>query len=299
MKQDPFDSLPHFSWRGIKVPIIGRRRTFSHQEVTHQIQYASGEIVEITVSNNWRFDYTLPFREGIDKGGYGALFTKRLKDFQAAFEDRLPGELIDPVHGSIVARPISFSESLDASRRDGVEVDVAFVEHKTSGELRPNVPFAPSNESLVTDARAIDNQVALQTWEGDEPEDLADGGINPIDALTSVIRQADRVNQRNKAIFEDTARRLHALEDAVDDSGDSSLVPIKVNARKARLDVMRAKARERSEGKQTKLFRLPTDMAPTDVASLVKMSLYDFVVLNPFVANDTLILQGTVVRYYA
>jgi len=308
---DSFSQLQKFSWRGIEVPLLSRRASFSHQEVTHQIQYSSGEIIEITLKNNWRFDYTIPFREDIVKGGYGLLFSQTFALFLAAFENGEPGTLVDPVLGSKKARPLMFTDVSDVNRRDGDDVDVSFVEHKTTKDLENQVDKDPSIEAIIIDSRSIDSQIATQSWGGDPPTQISsdlvnweqelppEPTINPIDAVAGIFRQVERVNQKSKAVYQDTSRRLGALEDSISSSSDAAFKwPIYANARTLRLQVLRAESRERARRRPLRRSTLPMVMTPMDAAGIFGLSLTQFLELNPSLKNSTSIEQGTIITHF-
>lgn len=306
----PYDELQHFSWRGIVVPISARSATHSHEIVAHHLHYRQGELIEIPGSRNLRFRYTIPMRDGFFKGPYAAqLFSQVLPTFLAAYFDRSPGDLVDPILGAKRCKPVSLQDNSDVDKRDGEDLDVEFVEAPAQDDLESE-QFDPSPAGLSEQGQEIDRQMAALDWAGDPPEQISgeeqdwetetppDASVNPIDAITGALRQGQRANQKTKAIFQDTYSRLRALEDATDDVGITTRAPLIRRSRDLRLSVARAQREQQSRGRPRKVTRLHQDMTVVEAAAYVGLTVQELIELNHSFAKLTVIPQGTLVTHY-
>jgi hypothetical protein len=166
---DVLAKLNPLSWRGIIVPYVSRKVGFQHVNAEHKFNFA-GEAIEPTGPKAWTFEYTIPFRQGLSSTArYGNLFGSIMPKFIAAMRDKSPGDLYDPVMGTIFrCVPAQFSDESDPDKRDGTDITVSFVHSPAPEDLQKELELV-SRDDLKSAAGALDIEVEKVDWQQEEP----------------------------------------------------------------------------------------------------------------------------------
>jgi len=295
-----FDQLPRFKWRGVEYPISGRSVSFAHESVQHKLQRRNQDLVEQTGAHNLVFSYTIPMREGINKGPYRNLFLKMLPKLFEAVRDRSPGELIDPVYGIRRAVPASYMDELDVMRRDGVDLRLEFTDRPEDDE---EAAFAfPTVQSLLDDRR--DLEVAAQEIElepADEQEAIAvrqfeqiksERGVSDIlDGIAGLGQQINAQINRVNAAIEHRISQLEKIEAVASSLSTPNGAILRSRARRSRASAYLVQG----AALQNATARRSTNSYPRSVASIAAqygVTVAEFLQLNPQLASKPIVASG-------
>ncbi|MGB1015579.1 MAG: DNA circularization N-terminal domain-containing protein [Nannocystaceae bacterium] len=237
---DVFSKLPKATWRGITVPLASKSASFQQGQSRHRYVFKDGELVESLGAENWQFTWQIPFRQGINRRPYLNLFTEVYPRFLDAVRDREPGVLFDPVLGEFRCKVVSFEETTDVNRRDGVDVSVTFVEAP-----EPNVVVLPGDDLTLIDGvgqdvAALDQAIPVifSSYQIPPPEP----NINPLDAAGSLFDQVALTGNKLVATAAKYESQLAKFEDSLRSLDDVKLAPVirsvqRTRARTARIAV--------------------------------------------------------------
>ena len=278
---------------GIILPILSRRVMFQTEQARHKLQFRNDEIVEPLGSRNWMFEYTIPFREDIAKGGYKNLFTQVLPTFlatcrRAALETI---DIIDPVLGRYPVTCVSAEERTDNNRRDGTDVTVQYVWVPDPKAQVPRADFS----TIISDTYAFEKQNDFVIR--DVRQGAREALSNPLNAIKGLIRQAGTRAAQVDAAVSNVITQVVEIEEALDDAADVRLEATRRAARNLR-DKAEKYRSEIVNGPAVAIF--VTDAA-TSIGSLafkLGNSPSRLMELNPrFAILAPLIPKNTVVRY--
>ena len=211
---DVLIKLQKFSFKDIQLPIVSRSANFSHDIVENKYIYRDGADVESLGRSNIIFEYTIPFRNQIIKGGYEDLFPGKFIEFLNICSDTTKGTLIDPVLGEFDAKIISYSDNLDVNKRDGVDVSIQLetvprVDNTISG---PNIQKQISAIEEFVDS-AVNEDVLKKA--NVQPKDAR---INVLDYTSGLIKQGLLYPDLLSAKLNDLTFRLNKISNALKDT---------------------------------------------------------------------------------
>jgi hypothetical protein len=290
---DVLKNLPKFRWRGITVPLLSCKGSFEQDDVIHKFEFRDRELLESQGVKNWRFTYTIPFREEITKAPYSKLFSSVLPDFILACRDRTPGPLYDPILGSFRAKVANFSLDTDVNKRDGSDVTVDFIEAPEIGEIDDFVAVHDVTDKV--DARSIDDAVTKVDWKQVEPPPPT---VDALDALDGFLRQVQSYGNRLNASLESYTFKLSKVEDSLNALGDPTQWQLRASVRRARYDALVQALTQEPGGSKSRIGKKITNGGPvSSVAQSVKMNTQAFLALNQELSRMPLVPQGTEIRY--
>jgi hypothetical protein len=290
---DVLKSLPLFSWRGITVPLTSCKGSFEQDDVVHKFEFRDKELIESQGVKNWRFTYTIPFREDIIKGPYKQLFSNVFADFVLACRDRTPGQLHDPVLGSFRAKVANFSHEVDVHKRDGTDVSVDFIEAPEIGEIDDFI--AVHDVTDKADARTIDEQVKLVDWKQETPPDPT---VDILDAINGFGRQIEASGDRYRAAIDGFRFRVENIEETLDRLEDPTTWPLRLSVRQARYNAVVQLLTNQTDGSRNRITHRITGGGPiAAVAQSVKMNVQAFIALNQQLSGHPLVPAGTDIRF--
>jgi hypothetical protein len=312
---DVFRDLPRLTWRGIEVPVANRSVSFDQTIVRHQYAYRDDELLESVGRRNWRFQYTIPFRQDITKGPYQNLFVLTYPEFLRACRDRSEGELLDPVLGTFMARCEQVNTTSDVNRRDGDDVEVTFIHSPDAEDIDQfGAPLAGFDAvvqggwtlntqlSSITDAEL--QEYGLGTFEGTAGD--FGSSLNILDSIAGLGAQATAYAGRVDAALAKYEHQINKVADALQAVDEQLLSPGNAaairNARRladsvARLGKQLINERFGSENRTKTSTVLLDSMTPNAAAAYLGITIQEFVTLNPKVPLP-LIPAGTVVFYF-
>jgi hypothetical protein len=277
---DIFKDLPRLKWRGIEMPVAERRVGFEQELARHKFAYRDDELIESLGRHNWRFEYTIPFREDIDKGPYRNLYVSTFSTFLQACRDRSEGQLEDPILGQYTARVESLNIQTDINRRDGEDVQVVFVHSPALDEVE-----ATGATVSGLPGRQIVDELGVDIFDQ----------IGRIGTQISVY--ADRIDATLAAYeykIDKVIDKFTALDKALNNPQNMPLIRSALRAKDA---VERARYRSATQGKTIVTQVTDHDSSVTALANYLGMSIKDLLLLNPKLPTP-LVPSGSTVFYY-
>lgn len=293
------DVLKQFSpaaWRDIEFPITARDYGFSQQHASHKYIFRDNALIESLGRENPTYRYTIPFREDIAIGRYENLFTAVYPDFLAACQDRSEGILDDPFHGGIQCKCASLREIVDVGRRDGIDVEVEFIVAPSPSQLLEDLGTRISTRAGAEGmAGALDAEVALVDWQQELPPEPT---LDPFSAIASIGDQIAAAGNRIGATMADVAFRAEKAADSVNRLRNPKLAPLAQQARRlaaAALDLADAPP---ELTRQIGDYIVPAEIGVIALAGRLRMSVEDFLKLNPGLPRTGRVPAGKRVRYF-
>lgn len=313
---DVFKDLPRLKWRGIEVPIAQRSVSFEQEHAIHKYAYRDDELIEALGRKNWRFRYTIPFREDIRKGPYKNLYVATFSTFLQACRDRSEGSLEDPILGEYQARCVDVSIDTDVNRRDGEDVQVSFVHSPAPDEREATGAVALGLAGAVQDGKSFNDQIskvavqitgagpvtALPPVVQKQVEEI-NGFVNPLQALdqiaslgAQVAAYADRID----ATIAQFEHKINKVSDILEDIDQKLLTPqnapILRSGRRLLDSVAKLGKSIPIPGATIVPYTVLQDTTVGPLVQLLGMNIEQYILLNP-TNTGPLIPAGTIVYY--
>lgn len=316
---DVFKDLPRLSWRGIVVPVSERKVSFEQELAIHKYAYRDDELLESLGRKNWRFDYTIPFREDIRKGPYENLYVATFSSFLQACRDRSVGVLEDPMLGEYNARCATVSVQTDVNRRDGEDLQVSFIhspdldEQEATGAVASGLPGAVQTGYRLGDevAQSVDLFPAqLPTISAAEQKALMAKGfeeyqasLNALDQVMSFGSQLSANIDRVGAAISQYEHKVNKMTDLLSDLDQKLLSPENAPVIRGLRGLADSLGRLKDQAgsrlqRQVLTTVLLEEMSLASAASFLSNSMSDLMDLNKGI-DKLSIPRNTIVRYYA
>lgn len=295
---DIFKDLPRLSWRGLEVPVAERSVSFDQELVRHKFAYRDDELLESLGRHNWKFEYTIPFREDIAKGPYKNLYVAAFTPFLQACRDRSEGELVDPMLGVYTARVESVSIQTDVDKRDGEDVHVVFVhspalddtektKYKMTGRLGAEIT------QRFGEIETVFNPADAEIIDGLDMDIFS--VIGRIGSQVSVFaNRIDNTLASYESKIDRVIDRFVALNDLLNNPQN---MPVIRSALRAKDAVARARFQSFTSGKTITTLKTDRDWTPASLALYIGMTLNDLLKLNANLPQPT-VPSGTTVFYF-
>ncbi len=309
-----FDRLSDASWRGIKFPFTGTRDFgFGQEQQGHRYIFRDQQLIESIGRNNPTFRYTIPFREYVRRGWSG-LFVEVYPRFLEACLDRSAGELVDPIHGLTRAKCVSFAESLEVTKDDGVDVLAEFVYAPENEDDKPS-DFANVAKTLNGAALAAVNfGAALGAPSRFESERIAAlseqdrqaernynepakrATVNILQAARAAADSASSVRDRTQAQLQDATIQLQETRAAVANASDPQLEVVRRDASRLELAARQLSQTVARSSRPSRQVRIMQDTGRMALAVLHGVQVDELLHHNPHLANVTIVPAGAVIR---
>jgi len=283
---------------------MARRVSFEHEHVRHKYVFRDNELVEALGHKNWTFEYTIPFREDINKGDFRQLYVSDFPDFLRACRDRSEGELVDPILGTFNARCAQVDIETDVNKRDGEDVRVVFIHSPAAEDTNELEGVLGGVQGAVSHGRQLDEEVANITNAQLAALGLTttpDTGVNLLDAISGVGQQIISQTNRLAARFDQVAFKVNKIVDTVDKLNElvsnPQASPVTRSARRLADSVHRLNNAVLAPGKKLITFTVRQDTPIGTLASQFGMSAQAFLALNPTVPMPN-VPAGTKIRHF-
>jgi prophage DNA circulation protein len=291
--------LQRASWRQIEFPVMGTRDFgFQHEQAEHRYIFKDVQLIESLGRKNQTYKYVIPFREDIALGPWANLFTSVYPDFLDACQNRERGVLVDPAHGALPAKCVSFREILTVDRRDGVDVEVEFIHSPTEDDVvQDRGTVIRTLEGARGMAGAFDREIAKIPF---TQEASPRPTISPLDAISAVTSQVEVGLNKVSASFADAAFRVEKATASIERLKDPTNQPALQQA--ARLRNALISLEETTDPTCVRplgRISVATDKTISAVAAKLGMTIQELVRLNPFLARTPLVRAGTQLRVFS
>lgn len=290
------------TWREIEFVPTTWDFSFDQAHATHLYPDRDAGYVESTGRNPAKYQFTALFRLGLS--GEEDIFPGRWQKFVAACADRSTGVLTHPLLGTVKVKCASCSTKFDPNRRDGVDVDVSFVETSDAEDELSDLLNGASPITVATSsARDLDAEVADVSPEPKYPESLSPSALETMRALSGTVDQFKRgVGNIGSAIdtvlggLEEFAETLSRVGELGSDPNVAKALRSVSRCSDALIDLSLTVT---SKGKPITQATVQADSAADSVATFFGMKLDDFLRLNPRVASKPRVSRNTVVFVFA
>lgn len=290
------------TWREIEFVPTTWDFSFDQAHATHLYPDRDAGFVEGTGRNPAKYQFTALFRIGIS--GEKDIFPSRWQQFVAACADRSTGVLVHPLLGSVKVKCASCSTKFDPNRRDGVDVDVSFVETSDAEDELSDLLNAESPISVaVSEARDLDAACEDVSPVPKYPESLSPSALETMKGLSGSVDQFKRGVGNVGAVIDTVLGGLEEFAATLSSVGELGSDP---KVAKALRSVSRCSdallnlsLTVTSKGKPITRAVTQNDAAADTVASFFGMKLDDFLRLNPRAASRPRIARNTTVFIFA
>lgn len=305
--KDMFEELIAVKWRGVTFPVAQFTASLEQDLVEHKFVDVDGAHMEATGRAPLIFNARALFRNSVVPGKaehWGErLYPNGWRAFYAAAADRSVGTLMHPELGPIRCRLRSANTVWTGEIRDGVDVDIVWIETtEDPNDLakRINAPSpittaiggALDLDALVSnDARMI--ALGLTGPKGEPPTfgDMLNGLQAIVD--TSVATQRRTMGMLDAAVY-----RARSLSDSVTRAAKPTQWPFKRASGKIESAANDARAGRLETKHYVAIYRTPRAMTLASVAAAVHREIGELVRLNPGLVSRPEVPAETSVRYY-
>lgn len=295
--------LTECSWRGIAFPIMNIHTKMDQDLVQHKYPDRDGAHVESTGRNPVVVSAKAIFYKGVSRGPgetwqFGDLFPGIFNKFIAACKDRTVGTLNHPIHGKFDAKCVSVDYDLTGDRRDGVIVDVQWIE-TIKDELDPAKEAASTASS---DAAALDDALASTStiFIAQLPTDRPFSFLDAIDSIKAFIDTATLIGLKAIAQINKVMYHVNNLLNSIDRINSVLLASLKRTAQrlKASLNDMKTKVSAiNGYLSEASTYLVPRDTTMGALVVLLSNPVATLIKLNMKVAAKPIIPAGTAIRY--
>lgn len=296
------NKLLECKFRGISFPIQDLETQIDHDLVEHKYPDRDGAHIESMGRNPIKVSAKALFYNNISKGTgeswtYGDLFPNTYLRFIDAIKDKSVAELQHPILGTFDAKVISTKTSLEAGRRDGVTVDVSWIE---------TIKFENFNTkekkfNLNSEAKALDDQLSADKQfiisKGEKvPNNLSFSSF--VDSIRAVIDTSILTGQRALSTIDRALYHINNLFASVIRINSVLLANLKSKIEALKSSLISTKQTLNVKFNSTSIFIAPKDTTLSALAAGLKNSIVDIIKLNSNLASKPIIVRGTAIRYY-
>jgi hypothetical protein len=296
---DILSQLHPLSWRGVgPLPMTSRDFGFQHDQSKHRFIFVRQELIESLGRQNPTYRYTIPFREDIFKGPYENLFTVTYPQFFDACVDDTDAFLVDPVRGERQCKCVAFREVIDVDKRDGIDVEVDFIESPDEASLEDETVDVASIEGAKGLAGLFDRDIEKIDWQQETPPPTT---VNVFDAISGVANQLEVAANKPNALIEDQILRMQNVHASIERLEDPKTAPAAQRARLMELALHDMRKTSpvpvTKRGPVTRTAIVASDMGIIALAGKYGMSVSDFLRLNPQHQGKTTITARSRIFY--
>jgi hypothetical protein len=317
------DLLLPFEWRGINFPTASFEVEVSQDHVEHKWPDRDGAHIEGVGRNPLVITARIPMRNGVSPGkqesfAKGALYPGVYLKFLAACADRSTGTLRHPELGRISVKCKSCKTHWDANRRDGVDIDVVWVEttDKSLDDIIDKDEASISGRTGAQEAKDLDDAIDSYRKRGPTPENPLGAPDAPflrahpppglpnmsfgqvMNNITGIFDTANLFTRSLSSRINEVAFRLDTLSAAVDRAKDPQTWPIRQSIERLRAALHRIQGGA-DKDQFVLTYIVPRETTLGAVSAYLGVSVNVIMEMNPDRFVGCVVLGGTVIRYPA
>ncbi len=300
---DVFDQLLSAKWRDIEFPVTRMRLSIAHDIVEHKYWGVDGARVESTGLAPLRFTFSAPLLNGIQPGKnerWAELYPTQMRKLLAAFQKKDTGMLQHPEFGLIVCKAERFEMDWDATRRGGVDAELAFVETLTDAEfeIRDDSPVKLEDPAKQIDHGRADLK-ALLLAKGIELPEFKDDLSTLANKVKAVADYPTLLSYRAAGQVNAIVYRANRIAQSATSARTAMTWPIIQNVERIKEAGQDMTQNQLAGSRDIGFFKVP---APTTLAGVVRQiagaKVGDLIKLNPELMRGPEIPKNTIVRHY-
>jgi len=296
--KDVLSKLLRAEWRGVGFFTLGHTFDFAHQHVSHQYPDRDSGFIEATGRNPATYSFQCIFRNGntlAPEEQYPLAWRK----FISACLDRSTGTLLHPELGPVKVKCVSQSTTYDATKRDGVDVQVSFIESADEEDELAALLKRASATDAEFEAQYLDGVIKDVTPAPEVPSALSPSLLDSLKQVTGALAQAKASIGNAAALVESYANAIDDLAEAVSDLNEPAYAPILESLRRLFSAVVDLVPEAKAKTRPVTQVVVRTDAPTAAVATAFGNKLEDFLALNPALATRTSLSAGDPVLVYA
>lgn len=283
-------------WDKIIFPFSARQVRFGVSAAKYPILYRT-ELHESLLVTARVFSYTIPATDSLQIKPYQNWFSVCFDKFYQSFHARQKKALNDPLYGGLEALPLEWTEEATLEDRNGVRLQVSFVEW-----IDPNILETDSKGALTSQAeehaRALDSEIA-KISKFNLPKLPSVSFSQMLAKIKGLGDQLIRAGTKGTAMLHDIAGHCEALVrtfDRLKNPGET--VGARAAAQRLHKAVHEMAKRAADPTKLVTEVTTNSFQLTAGLAADAGMAVADLIALNPGFANLTRIPPGTKVRIH-
>lgn len=320
---DVLAGLLAYSWKGVAFPSAGFRIRLRQDLAMHEYAERDGAHIEGTGRAPLEFSARIPFRNGIELAPSEAavkqpIYPTAFRDFFDACADRSTGDMVHPEFGRIKCKLQDVDVSYDPNRRDGVDVEVVWIEATDKPSDLLDILSAPSPAQQIA-ASANDADAAIDAalaalksknsttdsvvrayLEDLKKTSLTSGSLGDLARkLQSIGDQTDLIQRQAAGAVASLDFRARNIADSLDRAQSHPVYwPLQEAAMRIQAAAADLKSSVSTKNRQLGIYVVAADTTPASIAQDIPAPLGDLLQLNPALAGGPVVLSGARVRYY-
>lgn len=293
-------------WRGIEFHCGPWSMEGDHDIAEHKFPDRPAGLMEHTGRNPMRFSFTAYFRNGITGSGTSSLpeYPDNWRAFIAACSDGSTGELVHPELGPIKVKCKSHKTSCEPGKRDGVDVEVQFIESPPAEAELDDLLNKPSPMgAAITSARDLDDATGDIDPIPEYPDSISPSALESMKALSGALAQFKLGLGNLGAAIDSYVGGFIELRDTLLANGDPATTTKAILALDIIVDALLAIASgaggTAAKAKPITQAVVQSDSTPDAIAGFFSMPVDEFLKLNAALASKSKVAGGTGVFVYA
>lgn len=303
-----FDKLNEMSWQPdgferISFPITNLHTEIKHGLVEHKYPDRDGAHIEDVGMEPLKITCKALFYNNISRGPgetfpFGKMFPDHYNKFWKICQSRKSGILTHPFLNSITCNLSSMITDLSAERRDGVAVDLEWVQ-TIDAEIF-DVQAVTVSESLLSDGVALLDEFNLAPV-GIQKENKALSSTfsltDAIDYVTSYVNAGELATKKVLGKIDAIIYHVDKLIDSIDRADSVTLSALKDKAQKVKSSVRETKQSLNHYLGTIRYYETVSPMTLGQICVVVKNGIVDLLRLNPNLAGKAIIPKNTIVKF--
>lgn len=304
---ETFSKLKHFQWKGVTFPVAEFTWNIDHDHAEHKWPDRDGGHIEATGRNPITITAHAIFRTGlfrVESEIDGPLYPEQYRLFNIACAERTTGVLVHPEYGTIKAKCKYAHTRTVATARDGVDVDVAWVESFDTADQLNEVLGSNSMSAAIASAQTLDKDIATLRAELLTAKKLKEAlaGFGSFSDLMNSIQAAfNTVTLLSKQIggkIDNAIGKVVSLGDTIAGFKDATLWPLVQSTERLKSSLYQLKHDLLVAGQDIQFFILPGPTTIAAIANSLGAKIPDIIKLNPDILREPTIQAGTAIRHY-
>jgi len=273
--------------------------SFEQGQSAHLFPDRDAGLIEGTGRDPATYKFTAYFRNGI-AGSTVPQYPVNWRAFVAACTDKSTGTLVHPELGPISVKCKSMDTSFDMMRRDGVDVDVVFIESPAAeDELTDLLKQASPTAQALSAARDLDNAIGNISPIPVYPDAVAPSLLESMKRLTGALAMFRMGVGNIGSGVDGMLGALGELRDSIAATGDPKAYKALDALTRAFDAVVFIALNAKLKGKPITAVSVRAQAPATAIATLFNTPIDDFLRMNPGAADRATVRAGSLVFVYA
>ena len=307
-KKQPLDASSRMispSWRGVEFPCGDWEFGFEQDHAEHKFPDRDGALIEATGRAPVTYTFTAFFRNGIDAKATVPtatlpLYPVQWRKFIVACLDRSTGSLVHPELGPINVKLKSCKTKCSLDKRDGVDVDVTFVESPLASEELTDLLRQPSPMgAALASAKSLDDAVGNIDPVPEYPDSISPSLLDSMKALSGAVNQFKLGVGNIGSLASSYLDGITDMRDTLVKNGNPATTAKAIaDLDKCFQAVAQVVADAKPKGKPVTIAIVQSEATPDAIAAFFGTPVDDFLRMNPSAADRAKLPKDSQVFVY-